>query len=188
MHFRPLQPVLDTYLDKMPTKINQDNLKKVAAALSNAGLSGNSLVLALAQVAHETGGFNNAKIATHNNASGITFINNPKKQPNATRGNPLPEAPKYNYAKFATLNDWAKDYLRLVGNNLKKSTDTAQFALKLADQKYYEVSPRYPNAIKNYSAGLSNWYAKLQKTIPTTTTISIIPLAIVAISLYLLFR
>lgn len=172
----------------MPTKINQDNLKKVAAALSNAGLSGNSLVLALAQVAHETGGFNNAKITTHNNASGITFINNSKKQPNATRGNPLPEAPKYNYAKFATLNDWANDYLRLVGNNLKKSADTAQYALRLAKQKYYEVSPRFPDAIKNYSAGLANWYSKLQKTIPQTTTGGILPLAILAITLYLLVR
>ena len=172
----------------MPTKINQDNLKKVAAALSNAGLSGNTLVLALAQVAHETGGFNNAKITTHNNASGITFINKPTKQLNATKGNPLPEAPKYNYAKFATLNDWAKDYLRLVGKSLKNSPDSNSYALKLADQKYYEVSSRYPNAIKNYSAGLANWYSKLQKTTIPTATKSIIPLAIVAIALYLLVR
>lgn len=174
----------------MPTKINQDNLKKVAAALSNAGLSGNTLVLALAQVAHETAGFNNQKIATHNNASGIVFANNPKKQLNATRGNPLPEAPKYNYAKFATLTDWAKDYLRIVGTNLKKSADTSQYALRLANQKYYEVSPRYPNAIKNYSAGLANWYSKLQKSIPSTTTTAatILPFAIVLISLYLLNR
>jgi hypothetical protein len=174
----------------MPTKINQDNLKKVSAALSNAGLSGNTLVLALAQVAHETAGFNNAKITTHNNASGIVFANNPKKQPNASRGNKLPEAPKYNYAKFDSLNDWAKDYIRIVGNNLKKSADSSQYALRLADQKYYEVSPRYPNAIKNYSAGLANWFDKLQKISPTTkaTTVGILPLAIVAISLYLIFK
>ena len=124
----------------MPTpKINIDNARKVAAALSAAGLSGNTLVMALAQVAHETAGFKDSKIITHNNASGITFANNPKKQLNATKGNPLPESPKYNYAKFGTLNDWAKDYLRIVGSSLKKSTDSAQYALRLANQKYYEI-------------------------------------------------
>ena len=178
-------------------KININNFNAIKKALMNAGLTGNKLLLALAQVGHETGGYTNEKIKTHNNASGITFINNPTKQKNATRGNPLPEAPKYAYAKFDTLNDWANDYLRLVGKSLNSSSDPNTYAKKLASQRYYEVSARYPNAVSNYTKGLSYWsnIANKASNIASETgkTIfenknTIIPIILLSLGLFFIFR
>ncbi len=134
---------------------NLDNLKKIATALNAAGLKGNTLYLALAQVAHETGGFNDKKITTHNNPAGITWINKKTIQLNATKGNPLPEAPKYHYAKFATLKDWANDYLRIVGKKLRSATSPADYATKLKSGKYYT------DTVKNYSKALDGHFKKI---------------------------
>jgi len=171
-------------------KIDTNNLASVRLALENAGLAGDKLLLALSQVAHETGGFKNAKIKTHNNASGIVWINKPEKQKNASKGNPLPEAPKYHYAKFDTLNDWAKDYLRIVKTALNNSTNSGDYATALARIKYYEVSHRYPNAIKNYSAGLSAWGSEIKKagTIISKNKNTIIPIVIIFTGLFFLFK
>jgi hypothetical protein len=113
-------------------------MKLISSALIRAGLSYSNLLLALSQIAHESGGFNNKKIQTHNNPSGITY----NGQKNATRGNVLPEtihkSKKYYYAKFNTLNDWAKYYIKLVGNSLKQSTTPKQFAENLKSQGYYQ--------------------------------------------------
>jgi len=134
-------------------------------ALANQGYSGKSLLLALAQSAVETSGFKDDKITSHNNPSGITFSNNPTRQKNATRGRKLPESPKYNYAKFNTLDDWAVDYNRIVGKSMKSSTDSASYAKNLANQRYYEVSARYPNAIKDYTANLDFHLKNIQRII-----------------------
>jgi len=170
----------------MPSSYNPNNANLVAASLQKAGLSGNKLSLALAQVAHETGGFTNAKIKTHNNASGITFINNPTKQKNAKQGNPLPESPKYHYAKFDTLDDWAKDYLRIVGSALNSSSSADEYAKKLAAKKYYEVSSRYPNAVANYSKNLQYWANKIKVGVSDHPVIAVIPVLIIGVILYLI--
>jgi len=146
-------------------KYNKTNFFNILKALVNQGYTGKTLLFALAQSAHETAGFTNDKIVSHNNPSGITFANNPAKQKNATRGRQLPEAPKYNYAKFNTLNDWAVDFNRLVGSALKSSPDTSTYAKKLADRGYYEVSARYPNAIQNYTDSLQFHLKNIQRII-----------------------
>jgi len=144
---------------------NKANFLKIMKALTNQGYSGKSLLLALAQSANETSGFKDDKITSHNNPSGITFINNPTRQKNAIKGRKLPESPKYNYAKFNTLDDWAVDYNRIVGKSMKASTDSASYAKNLANQRYYEVSARYPNAIKDYTANLDFHLKNIQRII-----------------------
>jgi hypothetical protein len=161
---------------------NLTNLKKIAAALSAAGLSGNTLFLALSQVAHETGGFNDKKITTHNNPAGITWINKKTIQLNATKGNPLPEAPKYHYAKFATLKDWANDFIRIVGKKLRSATSPADYAAKLKAGKYYT------DTVKNYSKALEGHFKKVtqgaQKEKGHKMPLSILLIIAVAIFLY----
>jgi hypothetical protein len=149
----------------MPTTYNKTNFFRVLKALANQGYTGKPLLLALSQTAVETNGFKDEKITSHNNPSGITFINKPTKQKNATKGRILPESPKYNYAKFNTIDDWAVDYNRLVGSAIKSSSDTTSYAQKLADKKYYEVSARYPNAVANYSRNLQFHLKNIQRII-----------------------
>lgn len=148
---------------------NKDNFFKILKALVSVGYTGKDLLFALAQSAHETSGFTNDKITSHNNPSGITFANNPSKQKNATQGRVLPEwkdkPKKYYYAKFNTLNDWAVDYNRIIGKALKSSADTTTYAQNLAKQGYYEVSSRYPKAIQNYSDGLLFHLKNIQRII-----------------------
>jgi hypothetical protein len=141
---------------------NLTNLKKIAAALTAAGLSGNTLLLALAQVAHETGGFNDKKITTHNNPAGITWINKKTIQINATKGNALPEAPKYHYAKFATLKDWANDFMRIVGKKLRSASSATDYATKLKAGGYYT------DTIKNYSKALEGHFKKVTQSSQAT--------------------
>lgn len=134
---------------------NLTNLKKVVAALIAAGASGKELLFLLAQVAHETGTFEKGIFASHNNASGITWANKPY-QKNATKGNPLPENPKYFYAKFATLADWAKDYIRIAGKAVKSSNTLSEYAQKLKDQKYYtDTVANYTKALKYHAARIA---------------------------------
>ena len=148
---------------------NKNNFFKILQALANQGYTGKTLLFALAQSAHETKGFTDDKITSHNNPSGITFANNSTKQKNATQGRVLPEyknkTKKYYYAKFATLNDWAVDYNRIIGSALKASNDTLTYAKKLADRGYYEVSSRYPKAIENYADGLQFHLKNIQRII-----------------------
>jgi hypothetical protein len=166
----------------MPYNLN--NLSKIANALKGAGLTGNALALALAQAAHESANFNDPKIITHNNASGITWSNR-ASQKNATKGNPLPEAPKYNYARFATLTDWAKDYLRIVKKSLLSSNTPGEFATKLKEQKYYTAPlALYAKALQNQLKAVQNQISKIKPT-----TIPIVPLLVfAAIGLFFLTK
>lgn len=166
----------------MPTsKVNTANFQAISSALQRAGLKGNELVLALAQIAHESAGFTDKKIKSHLNPSGIVYAGS-AKQKGATRGNPLPENRKYNYAKFDTINDWAKDYIRIVGKTLKSASSATDFAKKLGNKGYYEVSSRYPNAVQNYANALNYWANKITVSDqPTTSKILLPALALVAL-------
>ena len=144
---------------------NKKNFLAIMQALANAGFSGKDLLFALAQSAHETKNYTDEKITSHNNPSGITFINNPDRQKNATKGRPLPENPKYSYAKFKTLNDWAKDYKRIIGKAITSSSDTTSYATALGAKGYFEVSPRYPKAIQHYAEGLDYHLKNIQRII-----------------------
>jgi hypothetical protein len=135
---------------------NLNNLKKVAFALNNAGATGKEFVFLLTQAAQETGNFNKGLLVSHNNASGITWANKPY-QLNATKGNPLPEAPKYNYARFASLNDWARDYRRITRKATAAANNIVEYAAALKKQNYYKAK------VEEYTAGMLFHFKELSK-------------------------
>jgi hypothetical protein len=92
---------------------NKYTAQDFANIFSGLGVPANKVAWLVAQVAHETADFKSKLLYDHNNASGIVFTGR-KTQKNATKGRPLPEAPQYNYAMFATIKDWAIDYLRVL--------------------------------------------------------------------------
>ena len=142
-------------------KYNIENAKKVAKALLGAGAPITSLPFLMAQVAHETGDFDSNVYRNNTNMSGITYINKPAKQKNASRGTALPKSewsapdkPIY-YAKFNTLEDWARDYLRLVGSPVQKAKSIEEYAKLLKDRGYYTATLKsYTNAVKGHLAEL----------------------------------
>jgi len=128
---------------------NSSNAKLVLNALISAGAPAQVLPFLMSQVAHETGNFNSRVMKANNNASGIMFINKPLKQKNATRGLPYPKKEgKYWYANFASLTDWARDYLRIVGKLPMQAVSLPDYAAKLRQRGYYTDS------LSNYTKGL----------------------------------
>lgn len=142
---------------------NTANAQRVLQALSAAGASPMVIPFLMAQVAHETGNFDSRVLRENNNASGIMFINNTAKQKNATRGlayprNEWPSASKpLYYANFATLKDWATDYLRIIGKAPQTATNLTQYATLLKNRGYYTAP------LSQYAAALNAHYTKLKK-------------------------
>lgn len=140
---------------------NTANAKQVLAALMAAGASPTVVPFLLAQVAHETGNFDSRVFRENNNASGIMFINNPTKQKNATRGlmfpkNEIGKTPIY-YAKFASLKDWATDYLRIIGKAPQTASNLTQYATLLKNRGYYTAP------LDLYAKALNVHYNNLKK-------------------------
>lgn len=142
---------------------NIPNAQKVMQALAAAGAAPTIMPFLMAQVAHETGTFNSRVLVENNNASGIMFINNPTRQRNATRGRafprnewPAPNKPLY-YANFATLKDWAVDYLRIVGKTPQTAKNLTQYATLLKNRGYYTAP------LAAYAKALEVHYNKLKK-------------------------
>lgn len=142
---------------------NVNNAKQVLAALMAAGASPTVVPFLLSQVAHETGNFDSRVYRENNNASGIMFINNPTRQKNASRGRafpqrewPSPTRPLY-YANFATLKDWAIDYLRIIGKTPQTATNLTQYATLLKNRGYYTAP------LADYAKALNVHYTKLKK-------------------------
>ncbi len=126
--------------------------QQAASALLNAGMSAAFLPLALAQLAHETGGFKSRVMSADNNLSGIKYIASATIQPGAKQGSHSPEG-NY-YAHFNTLADWARDYIRILSRGANppiKATDTATLATRLKANGYYT------DTVGNYAAGLAAW-------------------------------
>ncbi len=138
---------------------NLSNAKLVLNALIAAGAPSQVLPFLLAQVAHETGNFNSKVFTANNNASGIMFINKPLKQKNASKGLPYPKKEgKYFYANFATLKDWAVDYLRIIGKLPMQAISLPDYAAKLRARGYYT------DTVQNYSNGLKTHFNGLVKS------------------------
>lgn len=144
-------------------KYNVTNARRVLSALAAAGAPTAAIPFLMAQVAHETGDFDSRVFRDNNNASGIMFINKPARQLNAIRGRvfpknewPAPNKPLY-YANFATLTDWARDYLRIVGKVVLSSKTPDQYAQALKKRGYYTA----PLAV--YAAALRVHLQRLQK-------------------------
>jgi flagellum-specific peptidoglycan hydrolase FlgJ len=129
-----------------------------AQSLFDRGVSIAFLPLAIAQLAHETAGFTSRVMTSDNNLSGIKYIGN-SKQKNATAGTRSPEG-NY-YAKFATIEDWATDYIRILSMGARPidSTSVYDFANRLKQNNYYT------DTVENYTAGLTAWKAKFENSI-----------------------
>jgi len=113
----------------------------------------------VAQVAYETGDFKSKLLKDHNNASGIVYTGR-ASQKNAVKGRPLPEDGRYFYAKFTTLNDWAKDYLRVL--NLKdkpiQATSPDDFVSRLKSNGYFTAP------VELYKKGFDKYLKKYSST------------------------
>lgn len=141
-------------------------------SLIKAGLKEPQLKYALAQLLFETGRFTTkSKVATeNNNYSGIKWLN--KKYQKATRGTLAPaservadiNSPINYYAKFETIDDYAKDFVRILslqraanlsGKPITATTLTA-FADRLALNGYFDGNTAQKRL--NYYKGLKKYF------------------------------
>jgi hypothetical protein len=165
---------------------NAKNAQKAGEALKGAlsayGYPSTMLPILLAQVAHETGGFNSILSTEDNNLSGIKFV----EQSGATKGRKSPEG-NY-YAKYANTTLWAKDYLRILskgGQNAPiKATDSTDFVNRLKDNGYFT------DTLENYQKAIKSWSATVAKILPTIGTggaVAGLVLIIISITLLTLY-
>jgi hypothetical protein len=127
----------------------------------------------VAQVAYETGDFKSKLLNDHNNASGIVFTGR-TNQKNAVKGRPLPEDGRYFYAKFATLNDWAKDYMRVLSLKTKPllATTPDDFITRLKSNGYFTAP------VELYKKGFDRYLKKYGKITPPAAGAGVILLLI----------
>lgn len=119
------------------------------------GVKSSVIPFMVAQTAFETGNFKSKLFKDHNNATGIVFTGK-TNQKNATKGRPLPEDGRYFYAKFNTLEDWAKDYVRILSMKSKpiEATNVDDFVVRLKANKYFSAP------IEEYSKGVKTYLRK----------------------------
>jgi hypothetical protein len=167
---------------------NIANAKKIIKALIEAGASPTILPFLICQVAHETGDFDSRVFRLNKNASGIMFINKPLKQKNASKGLAYPSREgRYFYANFATLKDWAIDYLRVIGRTPQSAKNLTDYANKLRARGYYtDTASNYAKALESHRKQLIK-AGLLSK--PQTADLGaggIIAVLIVAVGLFLI--
>lgn len=136
--------------------VNTTRAAAVKAALMRQGLTGVKLQHTMTQGAHESDGYNSKVFISDNNPTGIKYIGKPLTQINAKRGTLSPEG--NHYAHFASLDDWARDYIRILSkakSNPLAATDTADFAKRLKAAGYYT------DTVENYVNGLKAWGKKM---------------------------
>lgn len=118
--------------------------------------------LSAAQVIFETGNKLSNVAKTDNNYSGIMWTNKPYQK--ATKGLPFPASEgKYYYAHFASVNDWAKDFKRILSIKGPKgapidATSLGDYVARLYANKYFTSSPTL------YVAGMSTILASNRAT------------------------
>jgi len=113
----------------------------------------------VAQIAYETGDFKSKLLKDHNNASGIVYTGR-ASQKNAVKGRPLPEDGRYFNAKFTTLNDWAKDYMRVLSLKAKplQATSPDDFITRLKSNGYFTAP------VELYKKGFDKYLKKYGST------------------------
>ncbi len=137
------------------------NSARVKDLLLKAGFPHGTINLFIAQVMFETGGNFESRVAKEdNNLSGIVFINK-SYQKNATKGRAKPGGEiAGNYAHFASLEDWARDYYRILTLNKGlgrpiDATNTTDLVARLKQNFYFEGNQT------NYLAGVNKYYSQL---------------------------
>ena len=145
-----------------------NKIQEVKQLLINAGFPANSLMFSLAQACFESGGLNFDSVVntTDNNLTGIQWAN-ASWQHNASKGLSMPVADNPNgfYARFATLQDWANDFHRIVHAQFPEwntegrpidATDIETYVHRLKLNHYFQ-SPEseYLGGMKRYLAEIT---------------------------------
>jgi uncharacterized FlgJ-related protein len=150
------------------------NAQFFADLMSSTGVPRAAIPFVVAQIAHESANFTSNLLDTHNNASGVTY--NAKWQKNAQRGEALPENPNVYYAKFNSIQDWAKAYYHIIKrkiNNPLEATDIEDYVTRLRSHNYFT------DTVDNYLHGLNAWYNKYKGIVPSAGN-AIVTLALLA--------
>ncbi len=158
---------------------------QVLQALKNAGIPAPILPFAYAQTAMESNGFKSDISIDDNNFSGILFINKPY-QKNATRSwkHKLTDSGMY-VAHFATVQDWANDFKRVLSLGVRKPIDSTEFNdyfTRLKANNYYGKE-----SVASYSDKVKSWLQKLNITMPEAAAGFGLVTASLAFLLYKLF-
>lgn len=143
-------------------------LASIYGTLQSLGYSDEKIRWMLAQILHETGQFSarSQVAALNNNYSGIKWINKPYQK--ASKGSPVPpsersarDLPTNYYAKFASLADWAADYVRILNIRSKpiQAGSLDEFLERLAANGYYDS--RSATARNNYTRAVKKFHSLL---------------------------
>ena len=138
------------------------NIADIKQLLHNAGFPDNSIEFALAQACFESGStsFDSAVALADNNYTGISWANS-GWQRNATCGTKMPIADSHtgHYAHFATPQDWANDFHRIVHAQFSwntegrpiDATDIETYVRRLKLNHYFQADEQiYLNGLKHY--------------------------------------
>jgi len=137
-----------------PARLNKFN--QVLNSLQKLNLSDLKLKFLMAQVLVETGFFDSkSKVYDmNNNASGILYTGSvPQLKNGAKKGTARPFSEKGFYAKFDSLDNWAKEYYRILNKNNSPldSLTIIDFVNKLKQNNYFtDTLEHYTNSIKYF--------------------------------------
>lgn len=133
--------IFDKILAKYGTQKSK-KFKEVFDALNTLPLSKTTMDLLLAQVLNETGMFSSLSNVydLNKNASGILYTGSKGQKANgATKGSKRMSIEGGYYARFDTLNNWAKEYYRVLNRGALplKAIDAKDFAVRLKQNGYF---------------------------------------------------
>lgn len=151
------QTILKKYGDVKARKF-----KEVEAAVNSLPISKKAKSFVMAQILVETGFFSSkAKVYDLNtNASGIFYTGSAAQIANgATKGTPRPANEGGNYAKFNNLNDWVKEYYRVLNRNAMplNASNIVDFGARLKQNNYFtDTLAKYQNNLNFFYKFLIN--------------------------------
>ena len=140
----------------------RDKLIKVIDALNTLPISKTQLKLLIAQVMNETAMFSSTSnvFDLNNNASGILYTGSTGQKANgAKQGSKRMSIEGGYYAKFDTLNNWAKEYYRVLNRGALplRATSAKDFAIRLKQNNYFTAP------VSEYSKNLVFFHDYLTK-------------------------
>jgi len=143
-------------------QIKSNKFFKVLRAIKTLPLSKKQITFLMSQILVETGFFSskNKVFDLNNNASGILYTGSAAQIANgATKGSERPTNEGGNYARFENLNDWAKEYFRVLNKKSMplNSNDINEFVIKLKANNYFTDS------LENYKKNINFFYNFLIK-------------------------
>jgi hypothetical protein len=134
--------MFENAINKKYGSVRGGKFLRVFNAIKKLPLSKQQLTFLMAQIMVETGVFTSrVKVFDlNNNASGILYTGSAAQIANgATRGSLRPASEGGNYARFENLDNWAKEYFRVLNKGVfpLNSSDIKQFTTKLKENRYF---------------------------------------------------